>query len=318
MPSLYLIAFFIGILTVFFDLAYQSYLPALIDRSNLIEGNSKLQTSASAAEVGGPGVAGILVELLSAPMALLVDAISFLVSTLSLLSIRKPEPKPSPKVERGRLFREIAEGLQFVFGSPYLRALAGEAASYNLLSQAMLTVFVLYATRELKMSPGLYGFILAAGSVGALVGAILAAPVARRFGVGTAILGAMVIACAAPILLPLAGGGLGFVAALFMLALFTEGFGVAISNVHVVSLRQTMTPDHLLGRMNASYRLVIFGAIPLGSLLGGALGGTIGLRSTLLVSALALLGAPLWVWFSPVRKLRRLPLDFMVGAGEVD
>jgi MFS family permease len=307
MEYLYVIVFFVGMLTVFFDLAYQSYLPALVNRRQLVEANSKLQASASAAEVGGPGLAGILVELFAAPLAILLDALSFLVSSIMLVLIHKPEPAPTAHQHQHGILHEIGEGMRVTFGNPYLRAISGEAATYNMFSQVIETVFVLYATRELGIGPGLLGFIIAAGSIGALLGSLLAGYAAQRWGTGPVIIGAMLLACLAPILIPLAAGSFVIILLFPILAYLLGGIGVAISNVHVVSLRQTITPDRLLGRMNASYRLVIFGTLPVGALLGGVLGDSIGLRATLAFGALGLLSAVLWVLFSPVPRLRQLP-----------
>lgn len=307
MEYLYGIVFLVGVFTVFFDLAYQSYLPSLVERGQLVEANSKLQASASAAEIGGPGLAGILVELFAAPLAILLDALSFLVSSIALGLIDKPEPAPTLYEHRQGILREIREGIRVTFGNPYLRAISGEAATFNMFWQVIEAVFVLYATRELGMGPGLLGFIIATGSIGALLGSLLAGYVAERLGTGPAIIGAMTLACLAPVFIPLATGSSVTVLLFLILAHLLGGVGVAISNVHVVSLRQTITPDRLLGRMNASYRLVIYGTLPLGALLGGILGETIGLRPTLAFGALGLLSAVLWVLFSPVPRLRQLP-----------
>jgi len=307
MDHLYTVAFLVGILTVFFDVAYLSYVPTLVSREQLIEANSKLQVSASAAEISGPGVAGVLVELVTAPFALVVDALSYLASAIGLVLIRKPEPAPRRAGSGRNLWREIGEGLRVTFGNRYLRAIAAEAATYNMFNQVMLTVFVLYATRDLKLTPGILGLIFMAGSIGSLMGALWAERAARRFGIGPTIIGAMVLGCSAPLLIPLASGSAAVVILLLALAYGLGGVGVTVSNVHVVSLRQTITPDRLLGRMTASYRLVVFGAIPVGALIGGGLGEAIGLRATLAVGAVGLLFAVLWVVFSPVSKLRELP-----------
>jgi len=307
MDYLYGIALLLGSLTVLFDLAYQSYLPSLVERAHLVEGNSKLQVSASVAEIGGPGLAGLLVQVITAPGALLVDAVSFLVSVLSLALIHKREPAPAAPLTRHNVRRELAEGLSFTFGNRYLRALAGEAATSNGFGQAITTLFVLYAVRQLGIGPERLGLILATGSIGALVGSAMAGYLGRRFGVGLTIVGSMLLACIPLLLVPLAGGPPLVVTLLLVLAFFLSGWGLALSNVQVISLRQTLTPDHLLGRVHASYRTVVTGAIPLGALLGGLLGGAIGLRPTLLVAALGAACAPLWVIFSPVPTLRELP-----------
>jgi MFS family permease len=303
---LYAVGFAVGVLTVFFDLAYQAYLPALVKREQLTAANGRLQASASAAELGGPGLGGLIVQAASAPSALLVDGASFLVSLTSLAAIRQREPRPGAE-GRPPLLPAIVAGFRFTFGNTYLRAIAAEAATFNLFEQTIMTAFLVYAIRELHFSPGLLGLVISAGAAGALLGSLMAGRLGRRLGLGATIVGAMVVACSVPLLIALpsgrSGGSIGALAAVFCV----WGGAVAVSNVLVVSLRQTVTPEAMLGRMNASYRFLTYGAIPLGALLGGGLAGAIGLRATLLVGALGLLTALLWVVFSPVRRLAVLP-----------
>lgn len=311
---LYGVAFAVGALTVLFDLGYQSYVPSLVEREELVEANSKLQTSASAAEVAGPALGGLLVEWLTAPVAVAADAVSFLVSAVALATIRRGEPPVAPAVQRRPLWRQIGEGLRVTFRNPYLGSLAGEAATYNFFETAILALFTLYATRELGLSPAQIGAIMGTGAVGTLLGALMAERAARALGIGRAILTSMALACFAPLLIPLARGPQPVVFALLVTAFFLNGAGLAMSNVHVVSLRQAATPPHVLGRMNASYRFVVYGAIPLGSLCGGLLGELLGVRMTLFVAAAGLCGALLWVILSPVPGLRRLPAQAEVTA----
>lgn len=303
---LIMIAFLVGALTVFFQLSYQSVLPSLVEHDQLVEGNSKLIASASIAEIGGPGLAGLLVELISAPFAILLDAFSYAVAALSLVLIRQPEPSPPSTTIKTNLVGEIREGLQVVFGNRYLRAIAGEAATYNVFWMVIETVYLLYAVQKLGMRPSVIGLVFTLGSIGGFFGTLIADRLAQRFGLGLTILGAMVIACFAPFLIPLASGETAGAILLLTAAAFFGGIGVTISNIHVISLRQTITPDRLLGRMNASYRFLITGTVPLGALLGGFLGETIGLRTTLFVGALGLSTAWLWVLFSPVPRLHYL------------
>lgn len=305
MAQLYVISLLVGSLTVFFELAYQSYLPALVSKEELVEGNSRLQTSASVSSIGGPGIAGLLLEVLSAPFALLVDAVSFLVSAFMMLRIRKVEPEPQRIRERGSFRREIGEGISIVFKNKYLRVFALEAASYNFFWNLIEAVYILYAVRELGSTPLVIGLVFSLGSIGSLLGALIAARWANRFGIGWAITGSMAIGCVSTLLIPFAADGMlgpWLVGAAF----FLGGLGVTVSVVHVVSLRQTVTPGHLLGRMNGSYRFITWGVIPIGALLGGLLGETLGLRAALAVGAVGMSLAWLWVLFSPVPRLRRL------------
>lgn len=307
MDVLFVVAALTGLCTLFFDVAYQSYLPALVEREHLVEGNSKLEVSRSAAQIAGPGLAGALVQILTAPLAILADAVSFLVSAGFLLSIRAPEPAPAPPSAHRNLWREIAEGLRAVFGNPNLRAIAACTASLNISSSLMFAVFVLYATRNLHIKAGLLGVIFAAGNVGFLLGALLAGRLAGRFGVGPAIIAGALVSALGSLLVPLAGGQKLVVIAVLIAAQAVIGFGGTVYNITQVSLRQTITPDRLQGRMNATMRFIVWGVIPLGALAGGALGDAIGLRPTLVVGALTGLVAFLWVLASPLRALHEQP-----------
>lgn len=308
MELLYVIAFAVGVLTVAFEVAYLAYVPSLVSRGRLTTANGRLLASASAAEMGGPGLAGVLISLIGAPLALAVDSVSYIVSALNLSGISRKEPPP-PAEEPGRrdIVAEIREGLRVTFSNPLLRAVAGEAATYNGLYQMIEVLILLYFTRELGLDPATIGLLFATGAVGALIGSLVAGRLAGRFGVGRVLTTSMVIGCAAPLLLPLAGGPQLVSIAIIGISFFLGGFGVAVSNVHVVSIRQAATPDRLLGRMNASYRTVVWGVIPLGAVVGGVLGELVGLRTTLVIAAVGLLFAPLWVLRSPIPRMQRLP-----------
>lgn len=305
---LYAVAFLVGILTVFFEVAYQSFLPALVGREQLVEGNSKLEVSRSAAQIAGPGIAGGLVQLVTAPIAIVVDATSFLVSALFLAFVHVPEPTPVPRVPGRSIWREIGEGLRVVIGNPMLRGIAGCTATSNLFSNIIQAVYILYVTRQLGLSAGAIGGIFAVGSTGFLVGALFAGRIARRFGLGPTIIGSIVFGFLGTGLIPLASGTASVAVPLLVAAQFITAFGSPIYNINQVSLRQVITPDHLLGRMNATMRFIVWGTLPIGALIGGALGTAIGLRPTLIVGATGELFAFLWVFFSPVRMLREQPL----------
>jgi MFS family permease len=301
---LYVAALGVGVLTVVFDISYQSYLPTLISRDHLIEGNAKLQTSSSVSEVGGPGLAGLLVGWFSAPTALLLDGASYLVSALSLRSIRKPEPAPERPAERVSTLDSLKEGMRVVLGNAYLRACALEAGTYNFCWMALQTVFLLYAARELRMSPSAIGLLFAVAALGALLGALSATWFKRRLGLGRAIIVELVVCCCAPILIPLAPNAHGIGLTMMLLGFTLCQFGATMATIHVVSLRQVITPDRILGRVNAGCRFLAWGPLPLGSLFGGLLATYIGLRPTLFVAAALFMSALLWVWFSPVRLLK--------------
>jgi predicted MFS family arabinose efflux permease len=300
------VAFLVGVLTVFFEVTYQSFLPRLLDRNQLADGNSKLSMSTATSEIGGPGFAALLVQVFSAPFALVVDACSFLVSAFSLLMIRKEEPEPAPSTHEPVL-AAIREGWRFMIGNRYLSAIAGEAATYNLFWNVIQAIFMLYMVRELGMNAGSISLIFIVGSVGGLLGALVTNRMANHLGVGATVVGAAVISDLVTIALPFVAQTSINVVVVLALIFFIRGFGMTAVNVHTYSLRQSIIPDQLLGRTNAAYRLLTYGAMPLGALLGGFLSERFGLQPTLLVGAVGLLSTWLWLWFSPVRQLRRIP-----------
>ncbi|HET8628701.1 MAG TPA: MFS transporter [Thermomicrobiales bacterium] len=307
LPYLYAVAFLVGALAVVFSVAYQAYLPMLVARAELAEGNSKLTATRSIAQIAGPGLAGALVQLLTAPVAILADAASFLVSALSLSAIRKPEPRLRAVREAGSTWGEIGEGLRLVWRNPVLRAAAGSGGTYNCCNAMILALYVLYLARGLALSPALIGVILAALGPGSLLGALVAVRAARRFGQGPTLVGGIAVAGGANLLVPLAGGPLVVVAPVLVAAAFVNGFGQPLYNINQVSLRQAITPDRLQGRMNATMTVVVGGAAPLGALLGGALGAAIGLRPALALGACGTLLSCLWIACSPVLTLREQP-----------
>jgi MFS family permease len=305
---LYCVALGTGVLTVFFDVTYQSYLPALVRREQLVEGNSKLQASASVAQIGGPGLAGVLVQSVGPATAVAVDAASFVASVISLLSIRAPEPAPDrPPFGRTSVWAELREGIAVVLENPLLRSIAGCTATSNLFGNALMALYVLYLTRELGISPAVLGLILSIGGPGALLGSLVAGPTAQRFGLGPTIVGSIALSGLSSLLVPLAGATGTATVGVLMLAAFVAGVTSPLYNINQVSLRQAITPHRVQGRMNASMRFVVWGTIPIGALLGGALGEAFGLQQTILAMAVGTLLAPLWVVFSPVRHLQRQP-----------
>lgn len=305
---LFIVAVLLGVLTVFFEVTYQAYLPSVVAAEDLVDGNSKLQISVSTAQVGGPAIGGWLVTLLTAPIALLVDAATFLASVVGLASIRTKEERPQrDATERPPIMRDIASGLRFTFRNRWLRPCVLEAGTYNLFWLVLETAFLIYAVRELGLTAGEIGTILGTGAAGALVGALLPKWLSARIGVGSTVSLAMVVGCVAPVLVPLASGPKPVVFTVLVVSFVLGGMGTTVANIQVVSLRQIITPKDMLGRMNASYRFISWGVVPLGALVGGALGETIGLRPTLYVGAIGIFAAALWIVFSPIRTLREMP-----------
>ena len=302
--QLYLVGFLVGICTVFFDVAYQSYLPSLVTREQLVDGNSKLEISRSGAQLIGPGLGGLLVSAIGAPYTVLVDALSFAWSGGIVARIRRLEHVESVREERS-MRRELAEGLRYLLGDPRWRALSLYIASVNFFSSVAFSIFLVYAVRVLDWSPALIGIVFALGNVGWLIGAALSSRVSARLGIGHTLVLGGVLSGAAFLLIPLAPQD---DAVPFVLAAMTIiSLGVVLFNVTGLSLMQALTPQRILGRMNASRRWLVWGTIPLGYLVGGVLAATIGLRPTIAVGAV---GASLCCAFllaRPVRTIRQLP-----------
>jgi MFS family permease len=306
--QLYVVAFLTGVFTVFFDVAYQSYLPSLVDREDIGEGNSKLEISRSTAQLAGPGLGGVLVEIITAPYAVLVDAFSFLASGTFLLRIRKREEllrNPTTTEEKRSLWVELKEGLRFVLGNPNLRAQAGCTATSNLFFSVTFSIYLVFLVREVHLSPGVIGVLLSVGSVGSLLAAFTTTRISTRFGIGpTTIfvtflnLPAMLLIALAPVSFPIpfiVTGGI------------VLGFVIVVYNITQVSYRQAICPPRLQGRMNSVMRFLVWGTIPIGTLLGGTLGSLIGLRETLVVGAVGSGSSFLWILLSPQRHLREMP-----------
>ncbi len=306
---LYVVGLFVGIMTVFFDVAYQAYLPALVDRDQLVEGNAKLEVSRSVSYVAGPGLAGLLVQLITAPFAIALDALSFLFSSICIGLIRKPEPAKtvSQQQQKKNVWAEIGEGLGVVFGNPLLRSIAGCTGTSNLFGNIGQAVFTIFVVRELGIGPALLGIIFAVGSVGGMIGAVLAGWVAKRFGVGPTIVVSAFSFGIAACFTPFATKPLEFAIPILIIGQFIMTVGGPIYNITQVSLRQAITPHRLQGRMNASMRFLVWGTMPIGSIIGGFLGESIGLRPTLIVAAVGSFISFLFVAFSPVRHLTEQP-----------
>lgn len=307
MEVVYVVGFLVGILTICFDVAYMSFLPSLVRREQLVEGNSKLEVSFSIASIGGPSLAGVLVQVITAPVAIALDAVSFLISGLFLSSIRMKEPPPVPRTQRQRVWDEIIEGLRAVVGNPALRALAITPAIVNLGLGIQATVFLLFLIRDLHLEPALIGVILTATGPGFLLGALMTGWLGQRFGLGPVLLGAGFAYSLTRLALPFAYGPPGIIILALAGANLISGITGQINAITSVSLRQTMTPDRMLGRVNASIRFIAWSTAPLGGLIGGVLGERIGLRPALGVAASLAFVVPLCIWYSPLRTLRQLP-----------
>ena len=298
LPMLYVLAFLIGLGTLFFDVAQLSYLPSLVDEDQLAAANGQLEMSRSLAQLAGPSVGGVLVQLMTAPVAIVVDAISYAISAVFLLRIRDSEERAPEPVERVGLRSEIGEGLRFVLRHPVLRPLIVCAAAAELAFAAVLALQVVYAVDTLHLDAAAVGVALAVGNAGGLLGAIACGRLMQRFRAGPLILGSIALFSVGAALIPLAQGAIGFAVALFVVYA-----GVVIFNVLQVTVCQTLTPPRLLGRMNATLRFLTWGMVPVGAAVGGLLVEPLGLRGVLWVAVAVCAASIIAPLLSPVCSL---------------
>ncbi len=308
MTQLYIVTFLTGLLTVLFDVAYQSFLPSLVSRNQLIEGNSKLEASVAVADIAGPGLAGVLVQLLTGPIAILADALSFVVSALSLAFIRVEESSPLIG-ERRSMWLEIGEGLRTVLHYPILRTLAISSGLFNLFDSILLTIYVLYLTKAIGVTPLLIGIIITISSVGGLLGALFAGRITQVLGLGPTLLYSVLFASVAEWVIASASGPHLIAILLVIVGEASVQAGAVVYGINNVSLRQAIVPSRLRGRVNATVRILSVGVVPLGALLGGFIGDKYGLRTAVFIAGGGTFLAFLWILFSPVWRLREQPRD---------
>ncbi len=297
------VASLVSVLTVLFDIAYRSYLPSLVRRDELVEGNSKLQATAAGAEFGGWSIAGFLLPIFTIPGTILIDSLSFLVSAASLATIRRHEPMRASAAERAGAWREIGAGLRLLHDRPIFRALACVTGVWNLFRSIIGATIILYVTRALHLSPALQGMIWSIGGISAMIGALLAERSTRRWGVGPTMIGMLLLAVVTTVFIPLAAGPLVWIVISLLIQQILGDGAATIYEINQISLLQARTPEHLLGRMTASIRFIEWSAMLGGLLLGGLLGQVIGLRAALFVAVGGQLLAPLLLALSPVRAL---------------
>jgi MFS family permease len=301
MPQLYVVALVTGVGTVFFDVSYQSYLPAIISRTDLVEGNSKLQVTGSVAQMAGPALAGILIQLIGAARAVAVDAASFLISVLSLWWIRRPEPDPRPATQSGRrgFWSEMWEGIRFVLGNATISRIAGSTSTSNLGGNIFFAVYLIFVYRILHLSPGVVGLVFAVGAVGGLVGALSASWIARRIGLGPTLFATILMGALSMVLVPIAQ--FGYAIPLLVLSFAIGSFVNPVYNINQVSLRQAITPDRVQGRMNATVRTIIWGTLPIGAFIGGVIGNIYGILPAMYIGIGVSSLACLWILSGPIR-----------------
>jgi predicted MFS family arabinose efflux permease len=303
--QLYLVMFLEACLGALFDAAYPAYVPTLIGRDRVVEGNSKLATSSSIAEIGGPGFAGALVQIASAPFAILVDAVSFLVSAVSLVLIRAPEPSRPPRETSTRIVREIAEGLRIVRRHAVVFPLAARSFPAHIFGAFYGVLYSLYLLRELHLDPFLLGIVISAGGVGSLVGSLFASRVIGAMGIGRALVWTAIAASALGVLTPLAQGPVALATLMvFLPQLIGDGLQT-IEGVAELSLVQGTTPDRILGRVNATLDVVSHGVgYPLGALIAAYVAEQIGARGAIAIGWAGMALSIAWIVFSPIPRLR--------------
>ncbi|MEU0041267.1 MFS transporter [Streptomyces sp. NPDC006333] len=304
LPALLALAFAIGALSVFFDVAYQASLVRLVERDQLVRGNSAFEGSRSAAQIGGPALGGALVSL-SAPLAAAAGALFFALSFLSIRRIRRIESIPEHSERPPRVWHRIHEGLRFVVGDTALRTVCLSSAAFQFSFAAMMTVYLLFLPRELHLSGTVVGLALAAAGPGALLGSLLAARLPNRFGHGAVLVSAAAVGDGAFLCVPALHGSSAPTVATLLASGFVFGTGGQLVNVTVMAVRQAVTPDGMQGRAAATITCVGMGLTPLGSLLGGFLADAWGLRTSLLVTAGGMLLSPAVMASSPLARLGR-------------
>jgi MFS family permease len=302
--QLYAVVAVAGVLAVFFEVAHQTYLPRLVDREHLIEGNSRLQTNSSVAAVAAPSVSGYLLQYVGGQAAIGVNALSFLWSAAWLRGIRSREILPE-RLEQLPLRREIGEGLRFVLGNRVLRAFAANLVQFSLFQSFQLAMGALFLLREIDLSPGVIGLVSTTGLTGALLGAVSAPRLGTLFGEARMIWMSSLVLAVGYLLVPLTQPGWGV--AFYVVGGFLTGFSLIVLNILQVSFQQAVTPERLRGRVTATMRFLIYGTAPVGSMLAGIVATTAGLRATLWIAGIGVAAASPWLAWSPLRSMRALP-----------
>jgi MFS family permease len=306
-PQLYAVGFVAGSFAVLFDISWATLFPAVVPRRDFVDANSKLSLSRSVSFVTGPAIAGFLVQALTAPVTLLVDAFSFLGSALFLRRIRTEEPPPER--DGNGVLGSLRDGMRFVLRDDLIRADLGCAATVNLFNFVFHAIFILYATKQLGVAPGTLGIALGVGAVGGILGALVAPRLERAIGIGPSVVLGSVLFPAPLILVPIATGSELTLGLMLGAAEFFSAVGVMIFDVSAASMLFMRTPDRIRARTAGTFRFVNYGIRPIGALLGGALGTAIGLQATLWIGVLGALLGVVWLVFSPIPRLREAPAE---------
>jgi MFS family permease len=312
MPLLFVIAFGVGTMAVVFDISWNTFFVAVAKREQFVEAGALLSGSRSLSSVAGPAIAGVLIQLLRAPITLLADAISFIGSAFFLARIHAPEPPIDP--EPGTIREQLREGLSFIRGDAIVRGVLLSVATVNLFNYCFSALFILYATVRLGVEPGVLGLTLGVGAVGSVAGAVVAGRIGRALGPGRAYALGLVLFPAPLILVPLAAGAPLAILGFLFFAEFLSGLGVMILDINANAMLLARTPDRIRGRSAGIFRFVNMGVRPVGAIIGGLLGSSIGIRETMFIVTIAQLGGVLWLFRSPILGLRDLPEASTSGA----
>jgi MFS-type transporter involved in bile tolerance (Atg22 family) len=282
----------------------------VVSADDLPDGNARMSAVEAAAEIGGRGMAGAAVQALGAPLTMLASAVGYLVSAVALIRVRDDEARPASRPDTSPSGRaaaaDIKEGLQTALRNRYLRALLGEATTYNLFNEIFLIGLLLYAVRALGLSPAALGLVFVAGGVGSFVGAWFGTRWTGRWGYGRVLTITLAVGNTVPLLAVFGGAAGSWAAALLGAVFLVVGLGIGVANSHAITVRQLATSDQLRGRVNSAYRLISWGAIPVGASLGGVIAAALGPWSAVLIGGLGVAAATLWVVFSPVPRLNRV------------
>ena len=305
-PLLLGLAFLVGIGNVFFEVFYYSYVPTLVDRTALLGANSRLQASESTAQVAGPGISGLLVQFLGAPLAVLGDAVSFLFSGAMLSRIRTAEPVPEA-TDEGPILAQVRAGIALTWQNRILLTLVATAAICNLTAQWIIVLFPLFCVKLLHLNASMIGLIIATGAIGSLVGSAVCGSITRCLGIGQASLWTLFGECVGFLIMPFAPVDNARMAVLVLIAgWFIVGFSAAVSRIVSISVRQTVTPENFLGRVNATHRFISYGVVAVGTFVGGVLASATGLRGAMVIAAIAMFASVGAVLISPLLRIREV------------
>ena len=306
---LYGVTFLAGLLSFLFNIGTTSFTPSVVGRENLMQANSATTLNVSMGSTVGPAIAGGLVQLLTAPAAILFDAISFVASAFCTVLVKIPANAQPSAARRGRirLGPEIVEGLRYLFTGRYLSPIAVSATIGAAFGAMQVGIYILFMVRDLHLTPALVGFAVTATGIASLVGALLAPTFGAKFGPGPTYIAGQLFASLAGVALAAAQGPAIAIAVFLIISRLLSGLGPSFYSISQTTIRQSVVPDHVLGRVNSSWQFVVIGVQPLGALAGGALATGIGLRATIALSSVGMLLGLGWAARSPLRFLRQLP-----------